>query len=587
MMNPTTLEGPLAALREAEVDLLTDIATALADVGDATEADRKRLSDVAQDLREMFFLVSIIGEFNAGKSTFVNALLGEQLLPTGITPTTEVIELVRYSETADRKPTMRGMSLREWSHPNTGAEGVAIVDTPGTGSVFKQHETVAKDFLHRSDLVIFLLSAKRAFAETERIYMETAKNYGKKLILVVNQVDLLEPAEQTQVRRFIEQQVKEHLNLQPLLFMVSAKDALASGGDSGGMDAVKAHLRGVFAEMPPAKQKLLAQLDMAQSVVQTYYDTVRRSAELVSADTSKVREVQQELQSQSLGLDTQLKEARAEVDKVFLGMRQRGLNFINTNLSVRKVASSVNREKLQAEFQDVVIGRALRDVNDAAGGYVNAVIDHSRLYWRGVIERLNQLQELLDQEFSGGLDADVYAEQRESLQDAIRIAEAELKTYSSGRVVNDLHEAFETNASGFRVASVAAVGGLIGAIVALATPGPLVGVGAAALALPAFVVAAPLAVGGGWYALRYYRRITAETKREFNQRVDYLMESYHTALNDLTKKERDRLTQYGNQVLTPIFSRLEVLAKRYSDQELKLQNFKKRIETLRSGIEGV
>lgn len=597
MINATTLQGPLAALREAEIDLLVDIASALAEVGDASEADRRRLMDVAQDLRDMFYLVVIIGEFNAGKSTFVNALLGEKLLPTGITPTTEVIELVRHSESPDRKPTMRGDSLREWSHPNTGAEGVAIVDTPGTGSVFKQHETVAKDFLHRSDLVIFLLSAKRAFAETERIYMETARDYGKKLILVVNQADLLEPSEQATVRRFIEQQVKEHLNLQPLLFMVSAKEALAAATDStvtgnaGGIDAVRAHLRGVFSEAPPAKQKLLSQLDTAESISDKYYKSITRNAELVSADTAKVREVQQELQSQSLGLDVQLKEARAEIDKVFEAMRQRGLNFIDANLSIRKVASSLNKEKLQAEFQDVVIGRALRDINDAAGGYVNAVVDHSRLYWRGVIDRLNQLQELLEQEFSGGLDADIYAEQRESLQDAIRIAEAELKTYSSGRVVNEIQQMFETSASRFRVASVAVIGGLIGAIASIAAPGSVLGIGggaaSAALVNIAFVVAAPLAVGGGLYAWRYYRRITADTKREFNERVDRLMETYHTALDDLTQKERTRLAQYGNQVLTPIFSRLEVLAKRYSEQKSRMENFKKRVETLRNGIKEV
>ena len=54
-------------------------------MGDAAQEDRKRLLDVAQDLREMFFLVVVIGEFNAGKSSFINALLGDELLPVGVT----------------------------------------------------------------------------------------------------------------------------------------------------------------------------------------------------------------------------------------------------------------------------------------------------------------------------------------------------------------------------------------------------------------------------------------------------------------------------------------------------------------------
>lgn len=579
-----TLEGPLAALREGEIDLLTSIAGTLAEMGDATQDDRKRLMDVAQDLRDMFFLVVIIGEFNAGKSTFVNALLGEELLPVGITPTTEMIELVKYNDTPQRKPVVKGDSLREWAHPNTGAKGVAIVDTPGTGSIFQQHEKVAKEFLHRSDLVIFVLSAKRAFADTERIYMETAKNYGKKLILVVNQADLLEASEQSKVRRFIEQQVKEHLNLQPLLFMTSAKQALA-GKDSteGGVSAVKAHLQGVFAELSPAKHKLLSQLDMAESLVKMHLKSVQSKADLISADTAKVKDVQNELEQQSLGLDSQLGSARNEVDKVLAGIRQRGLNFIDSNLSIRKVAGSPNKEQLQAEFQDVVIGRSLRDLEDAAGGYVNAVVDHSRLYWRGVIDRLSKLQELLDQE-NTGLDANVYAEQREGLQEAIRIAESELKTYQSGMIVTEMREMFETNASAFRVWSLTSIGGLIVVAIAVAAPGPLVGAGAAALAFPAFAIAVPVLAVGGYFTVRYYRRIVRDTKQNFNERVDNLTKAYHTALDDLTRKERGRLSQYGNQVLTPIFSRLEVLAKRYKEQQGRLEGHTTRIETLRKGI---
>src|SRR5690606_24631756 len=98
------------------------------------------------------------------------------------------------------------------------------------------------------------------------------------------------------------------------------------------------------------------------------------------------------------------------------------------NLSIRKLGGSASREKLQVEFQDVVLGRATRDINEASSGYINAVVDQSRMYWRGIIDRLNRLRELLEQEVSG-LDANIYAEQRESLEDAIQLAEAELKSY--------------------------------------------------------------------------------------------------------------------------------------------------------------
>ena len=153
--------GALDVLRLEGIALLQTIVETLAEIGEPAQSDKKRLQEVARDLRDSFFLVAVVGEFNAGKSTFINALLGEALLPTGITPTTETIELIQYAEQPRRKPLLREDGLREWAHPGTGAPGVALVDTPGTGSVFRTHERIALEFLHRSDLVLFVIPARQ------------------------------------------------------------------------------------------------------------------------------------------------------------------------------------------------------------------------------------------------------------------------------------------------------------------------------------------------------------------------------------------------------------------------------------------
>lgn len=586
----TTLEGPIATLREKAIEVIDDIALTLAEDGENTQKDVKKLRDMAQDLRNMFFMVTVIGEFNAGKSSFVNALIGEKLLPIGITPTTEYIELIRYAEEADRSPAIVDNALREWAHPNTGAPGVAIVDTPGTGSIFQKHETIAKEFLHRSDLVIFLISAKHAFADTERLYLQLAKDYNKKIILVVNQVDLLKANEQMEVRRFIENQVKETLEIEPLLFMVSAKEALdalnsPTTEDPGNIGAVKAHLRGVYAESPIAKQKLLAQLDTASRIIQNHHDLAKEKAFLVTGDITKVKDVQNELEQQSLGLEQRMKEASGEIDMVLESVRSRGMNFIDTNLSISKFGRGVDKNKLQSEFQEVVIGRSLRDINDAANGYINAVVDQSRLYWRGVIDRLNRLQDLIEKE-TGGLDSGIYAEQRQGLQEAIKIAESELKSYSSGEVVGELKQAFDANMGNIQLSALASISGVVALIAAtVLTPGPVIGVGAAAFALPVALVGGAVALIAGVPAVMYIRRLSKETKGKFNDRIDTLIKNYHQALDDLTKKERNRLTQYGNQVLTPVFSRLEVLSLRYADQQRKLERYQRDMADVRGRIE--
>ncbi|NOG49300.1 MAG: hypothetical protein HND48_07510 [Chloroflexi bacterium] len=116
---------------------------------------------------------------------------------------------------------------------------------------------------------------------------------------------------------------------------------------------------------------------------------------------------------------------------MFQALRERGMAFIDANLSVRLFGGAPSKERLQAEFQDQVLGRASRDISDAASAYVNALVDNSRVYWRGVIDRLNRLKDVLEGEVLG-FDATTYAQQREGLDEAIRIAETELKSYESG-----------------------------------------------------------------------------------------------------------------------------------------------------------
>ena len=313
-MTNIVLEGPIADVREREIRLLHDIADIIAENSDDAAQDRKRLRENAADLQDMFFLVVVVGEFNAGKSSFVNALLNDELLPIGITPTTDSIELVRYAPKKASEPEWREPGIvREWTHPNTGGPGVVIVDTPGTGSVFQKHERIAKNFLSRSDLVIFLLSAKRALAETERLYLELAKDYGKKIVVVINQMDLLDKRERKEVKNFVTQQLDELLDLHPEIFMISAKLALKEkpGGtlftgpsnDPGEMNALRQHLRTIFERIPPAKQKLYAQLDFADSMVRRHTELLDRQVGLITSDTALAEDLRKELEQQAGSLD--------------------------------------------------------------------------------------------------------------------------------------------------------------------------------------------------------------------------------------------------------------------------------------------
>ena len=180
--------------------LLGDLRETLARVP-ATDADSATLAGSIRQLDDLFLIV-IVGEFNSGKSAFINALAGARVLDEGVTPTTAEIQLVRYGETIGSARDATGLCVV--TAPVELLRDLHIVDTPGTNAIVREHERLTLDFLPRADLVLFVTSADRPFTETERVFLDVIRDWGKKIVLVVNKIDILEgEAERDEVVGFV------------------------------------------------------------------------------------------------------------------------------------------------------------------------------------------------------------------------------------------------------------------------------------------------------------------------------------------------------------------------------------------------
>ena len=155
------LDDRREALVGRERELLERLIAFLQDFG-APPEDVGLLRRAHQDLEELFLLV-IVGEFNSGKSAFINALLGIDIAEEGVTPTTDRITLLRYADEAIEKGRQDG--VREMGYPNEFLREIAIVDTPGTNAIIRHHEELSRGFVPRSDLVLFVTSAERPLHE--------------------------------------------------------------------------------------------------------------------------------------------------------------------------------------------------------------------------------------------------------------------------------------------------------------------------------------------------------------------------------------------------------------------------------------
>ena len=236
----------------------------------ARELEAERL----RKLEEERFSLVVLGEFNHGKSTFINALVQKPVLPVGITPTTAVLTHLRYGEKlvaqavkeSGARQDLDPAALGDWltvegkgpaampsDDPLAYVEialpapflqgGVEIVDTPGVNDINQQRADITYGYVPRADAAVFLLDATQILTASERTFLQERilRSSRDRLVFVVTKADQLEPDELAQALAF----AREHLEaIVPgaRLFAISAKRALAGHAEEGRMAPLLDHL---------------------------------------------------------------------------------------------------------------------------------------------------------------------------------------------------------------------------------------------------------------------------------------------------------------------------------------------------------
>lgn len=228
------------------------------------------------------FLLVLLGPFSSGKSSLINALLGmPSLLQTGVTPTTDRITILRYGADVQRVETGDTTSLLV---PAPFLKTVSLVDTPGLESVFQTHEEQTRKFLHRSDAVLLVMLATQAMTARTSEYLSMLKAYGKRVIIVLNQADLVAESDLPALRAYVVDQSRSILGAAPEVWMTSARQALDAGSGEGrneelwassGLEQFSRLLDREMTDADRLRQKLTTPLRIVQHVLGTAETTVR------------------------------------------------------------------------------------------------------------------------------------------------------------------------------------------------------------------------------------------------------------------------------------------------------------------------
>ena len=213
----------------------------------------EQLSEVEklQDkIYENEIIISVVGQFKRGKSSFVNTLFDDSVLPTGIIPVTSTVTEIRYgrtfrsevvfndgtsvpikiseisdycSEQGNSENHKNVMAVKLWSPKFPFGRNVVLVDTPGVGSINQQNTDCSYSYVKQSDALVFMLSVDSPISETERDFLIKCKEYAAKFFIAVNKIDNIDDNNRKVFLGYCKKIISECLEQDISVYAVSAK----------------------------------------------------------------------------------------------------------------------------------------------------------------------------------------------------------------------------------------------------------------------------------------------------------------------------------------------------------------------------
>ncbi len=370
----------------------------------AAPEDRQLLAKVTTGLDELFLLV-VVGEFNSGKSAFINALVGQKVLAEGATPTTDQINVLRYGSQPGQQ--RREQDLLEIFNPAAFLQEISIVDTPGTNAVIERHQALTEEFVPRSDLVIFVTSAERPFTQSERQFLEKVKGWGKKILVVINKIDLLENQEDyRRVVQFVTDGFRQLLGLEPPIFPVSGRAALMAKTQPGpqavnywqqsGFGPLENYIFNTLDQASRIRLKFLSPLLVAERLTGRYLAAIDDRLGLLAQDARTVETIERHLTVYQEEMKRDFEGRLANIDNMIYEMNQRGDVFFDDVLKVTRLFDMIKTDRIKHDFEQRVVGDTPHRIEQAVSEMVEWTVERESRIWQDITEFLR------DRRQSGG-----------------------------------------------------------------------------------------------------------------------------------------------------------------------------------------
>lgn len=569
-------------LLQRERAMLEELRLLLARVN-ATEQDLALLKNGANQMKDLFLLV-VVGEFNAGKTAFLNALLGEKLLTEGVTPTTSHIHILRYGERFQQETTADELLLLHL--PVEWLRDINLVDTPGTNAVVQRHQEITEEFVPRSDMVLFVTSADRPFSESERTFLERIRQWSKKIVVIVNKIDLIEEAEdRAKILDFVRENGRALLGAAPQIFAVSARQALQAKQQAKSNGSPLQGELWQASQFAPLETFMLQQLDdrerlrlklenplgVSTKLIEKYLQVLNERQAILKGDFETLDTIEEQLSAYADDMRRDFAYQRNRVDNVLYAMIERGDRFFDETLRIARVWDLVNSEKIRGDFEREVVADTSRAIERHVSELIDWIVDKNYRQWRSVVEYIGRRANQHTERIVGSVNSDFEINRQALLTTVGDNAQRVIESYDQES--ESLKLAMQVQTAIFQTAAVQ-----VGAL----------GLGAVLVALLntwwldlTGVLGASMVAVLGLYVLPYRRD---KVKSELRERVDQLRTQLDQALTQQFETELTESLQRMRDAIAPYTRFVRVEREKLEKLDAELRTTKSTITQLRNAI---
>ena len=443
-----------------ERDLLNRLQLSLTDY-DVKAEDLEALTESIRQLDD-FFLLVVVGEFNAGKSAFINALLGERILAEGVTPTTTKVNILRFGE--EKKKSSLSENVESLTFEADFLKEISIVDTPGTNAIIREHEEITSLFVPRSDLILFITSADRPFTESERIFLENIRSWGKKVVLVINKIDILQsPEALEEIQNFVAENAKTTLKTIPEIFPISAQKALLAKlgkpelWQDSRFEALETYIMTTLDQESRLELKLLNPLGVGKHLSSQYKEFFEHRLKLLQDDLVLIKDVEDQLVVFRKDMLESFQLRMSDIIKILLEMEQRGEDFFTEYIRLARILDLMKKEKIQKDYEDMVVAEVPSQVEQKVTAIIDWLVDANLRQWQAITNHISEGRQKHKGRMVGDIGTFIYDRERliNSIQkEATRV----LKSYDKSKEADQIARRSQNAVAATAAISAGAVG---------------------------------------------------------------------------------------------------------------------------------